>query len=528
MKLKYIDADGIKREGTGKKHANGYKWRVILSQQDGKFNNITAKTVVEAREKVKKKVEAYKKNQGFRLDITTVAEMLDYYYTAEVEKGRRDGSLRHKRRYIRIINEALGNYRLEEITQEVAQNFINEMTDSYLKRKGVNENLKAYATGDDNERVRGVLKQAFNLMIEHDYKGANPVIYTHVATVKGKIKKMKRGVDLYSIGEKKKLLRYIRGEFDLYSNQRLRAVIALVMATGMRMSEIERLKWEDMDLTKGIVKIDGYEIERGRAIDNIKIASRAVKIIDYIDVLKDYKEKSFKSLHAKSGKYPVYFLQTIISRNPKGRGSEIMQRGRDFAEHEGIRWLGTRGLFWEYIASMRERGHDENKIIEQLGGIREGYNSQLIENGTSEDTTHLNRKRKKRNGGNMVLLEIDNKVDWYEMPLNPQEVGETVNLLEIEWNAWNKCGLLLTVDINKFWNWCNDIRNAMGVHEVTFYALTLQAQPQELGGISHWVVINHTGERRPEGLQLLHNDKNNEKAIMFNLADSRKTIIGIK
>ena len=143
-------------------------------------------------------------------------------------------------RYSEIVRQhlipKLGEYEMEEITPIVLQRFITELSQTGNLRTG--KGLSANSVGGIINVVQGSLRTAFRLGYLKEY---------HADKIK-RPKAQEKTVNSFSVQEQKKIEQAV-----LNSKKDKMFGILLCLYTGLRIGELLALKWEDIDLQKGLL-----------------------------------------------------------------------------------------------------------------------------------------------------------------------------------------------------------------------------------------------------------------------------------
>lgn len=145
-------------------------------------------------------------------------------------------------RYSEIVNQhlipKLGNYELDEITPSIIQHYITELLQTGNLKTG--KGLSANSVVSIINVVQSSLKTAFNLGYLKEFTA-------------DKIKRPKaqeKAVNCFTPHEQKQIEQAV-----LNSKKRKMFGILICLYTGLRIGELLALKWEDIDLQKGILTV---------------------------------------------------------------------------------------------------------------------------------------------------------------------------------------------------------------------------------------------------------------------------------
>ncbi|HZT99776.1 MAG TPA: tyrosine-type recombinase/integrase [Ktedonobacteraceae bacterium] len=212
------------------------RWVGSLRLPGGKRKYAYGKTRAEA----KKKLEALKKQaeQGILVDSNklTLSAYLDYWLTT-IARSIEPSSVEAYRDYLTRVRKVLGEVRLQRLTRDQVQQFVSglHLAPSTIK--------KTYAT----------LDMALDAAVKWKFISHNPC--NDVILPKAQASEQ----TILTAEQAKHLLMVVR-------DQPLEPFIVLALGTGMRKGEICALKWSDVDLERGSIRVD-HKVYRLRQPD---------------------------------------------------------------------------------------------------------------------------------------------------------------------------------------------------------------------------------------------------------------------
>ena len=226
------------------------------------------------------------------------------------------------------------------------------------------ERLKKGISKSRVNRYLALLKKMFNLAIDWGYLRDNPVRKVRFFSEKDNIKER-----ILNLEEERKLLGA--------GSEHLRPIILTALHTGMRRGEILSLEWDQVDLTKRIIRVE-------------KTKSGKTRIIPISNFL--FKELS--SLKEKNGKPDYVFLNPKTGKPIK----EIKTAFNGATRRAGIKDLRFHDLRHTFASRLVERGVDLITVKELLG-----HHSVVI----TQRYTHSSSEQKRRAVENLAQIEVE-------------------------------------------------------------------------------------------------------------------------
>lgn len=185
-------------------------------------------------------------------EIPTVAEVCDFYLERGVATKKTSTLATDKGRIERHIKPLLGQLRITDVTKADISKFLQDVaggktaTDVRTKKRG-----RAIVKGGKGTATRtvGLFGGICSFAIDEGWLQQNPV--------KG-VKRFrdKKNERFLSLDEFRKLGVALEEASERGENPYAIAIIRLLILTGARKSEIERLKWGEVDLGSGFVRLE--------------------------------------------------------------------------------------------------------------------------------------------------------------------------------------------------------------------------------------------------------------------------------
>ncbi len=270
------------RGGVRKRYGSWYYY-FDLGIVDGKRKKIERKTDAltkkEAEQILRHKVAEYE-NSGvfFEPSQTTLQDYLSFWLTEYVELNLKYNTIENYRSVIKKhINPAIGKLKIKNLSPEICQKFINDkFRDGFSK-----QTLTIF---------HSILKSALNQAV-HPYKliRDNPMQYVKMPRYEAK-KVTKNDLKILSVETIKKISNYLKEENSFY------IPFHIGLNTGMRVSEVTALTWDNVDLDQGIITVEKILINKDRSwvfgTPKTQSSYRDIKIgSTLINILKEHKSR---------------------------------------------------------------------------------------------------------------------------------------------------------------------------------------------------------------------------------------------
>lgn len=212
-----------------------YRWR----SENGKRNYIYAKTLEELREREGE--VARDKSDGIRTDARNITVNDIYELWVKLKKGLKDNTFaNYQYMYEQFVYPDFGKRKITTLKRSDVRRFYNTLADDkYLKVSTI-------------DGIHTVLHQVLDLAVEDEYLRLNPS--------DNALKELKQ-THLFDEDRRKSLTideQRLLIEF-LTSSEQYRhwlPIITVMVEGGLRVGEATGLRWEDIDLEKGLIDIN--------------------------------------------------------------------------------------------------------------------------------------------------------------------------------------------------------------------------------------------------------------------------------
>ncbi len=139
--------------------------------------------------------------------------------------------------YLRQLNGYFGNYYLSKITQAMIDDWVAKARATKLRL--TKEGKPQYLSPATVNRKLACLKTLFNKAIEWGYLEVSPC---------ARVKKLKEDNQRTRFLKKEEIERFLA-----HSSLELQEIFTILIHTGMRKGELQKLKWADLDFNRGLI-----------------------------------------------------------------------------------------------------------------------------------------------------------------------------------------------------------------------------------------------------------------------------------
>ena len=216
-------------EGTIKQRTDG-RWEAQVSLPSGKRRSLYGKTRKEAQDKLRAALRSLDAGLDLLDERRTVAQLLETWLEDVVRENLRPKTYRSYEQIVRLhLLPTLGRHRLARLTPQHVQSMLAEKT-----RAGLSSRTVQY--------IRAVLRQALARALKWGWVSRN------VAALADPPKVERTPVQPLTVEQAASFLRATR-------DHPLGPLFAVAVATGLRQGELFGLRWEDVDLDEGVLRV---------------------------------------------------------------------------------------------------------------------------------------------------------------------------------------------------------------------------------------------------------------------------------
>jgi integrase len=206
------------------------RWECQLTLPNSKVKSVYGKTRPDVRAKMEEALGKAKKG----IDLKSQRQTLDHFLATWMEESAkpklRPSTIESYESYIRLhIVPALGDTTLGDLTAQDVQRFLNGRTKAELSPRTV-------------QYIRAILRAALGQALRWGY------IERNVATLASPPRQKPKQISTLSADEAWRLMEATR-------NDRLGLLFATALYTGMRQGELLGLRWPDVDLETGTLRV---------------------------------------------------------------------------------------------------------------------------------------------------------------------------------------------------------------------------------------------------------------------------------
>lgn len=213
-----------------------YRW----TGQDGKRRSVTAGTL----EDLRRKEEEIQKDisDGIRMDARTVTVNDLFQLWKQLKRGIKDNTLQNYcYMYTQFVAEDIGTMPVGKLKRSDVKRFYNKMAED--------RGLKI-ATIDN---IHSVLHQVLQMAVEDSYVRTN-VSDNLLKELKQTYHAKEKRKEALTMPEQELFLDFLASEKTPYHHWY--PIFTVMVGTGMRVGEICALRWEDIDLEKGVISVN--------------------------------------------------------------------------------------------------------------------------------------------------------------------------------------------------------------------------------------------------------------------------------
>jgi integrase len=226
----------VLKKGEGQRSNGTFYYRWV--DRKGERRVIYSKTLTALREREKEMERDAADGIKYEARYVTVNDM--YKAWKDIKRGLRDSTfMNYTYMYETFVEPTFGKSRISQVKKSDVKHFYNTLADE--------RNLKA-ATIDS---IHTVIHQVFEMAVEDMYIRANPADNALKELKRSHVYKSEKRRGL-TLPEQELLLKFLKKSKYVHWYP----VIAVMAGTGMRVGEVTGLRWQDIDLDKGIIDVN--------------------------------------------------------------------------------------------------------------------------------------------------------------------------------------------------------------------------------------------------------------------------------
>lgn len=314
---------------------------------DGQRRSVYGKTRAEAQRKLNEAKEKARTGELVPTNKQTVAQYLEYWLSIHKLEIREVTADRQASCVRRRMMPVLGTIRLQKLTTMHIQKWVNDMVEEGLEAS----TIKLY--------VKRVLNTALNNAVEQQLIGSNPC----------------KRVVLPRIEEHEiQVLNEEQAQLLMHTSQGapIETIVILALATAMRRGELLGLKWTDIDLGKGRIRIQRTLVYINKVgfretEPKTKGSKRTITLAGFaLTALKAHRQAQLKARSATS----EWQDRDLVFCNKVGgyiSFSSLDRQFRRLLEHAGLPHMHFHGLRHTCATLLLSKGTPVKVVQELLG-----------------------------------------------------------------------------------------------------------------------------------------------------------------
>jgi len=177
-----------------------------------------------------------------------ISKVLDIFIKEEITRGSTDATIRHYRTHINFFIKFYGDKDINTITYNVYQDYINYLRDKYKESSGFVGRKEKLST-----RTIKTYASALKTFLSYSYQ--NKFLDNNISLNIKLPKYKKKVIKILKLEQIKVLLNSL--DKDTYTGCRDLLIISLMLESGLRLSEVIKIKLIDIDINKNLIKVDG-------------------------------------------------------------------------------------------------------------------------------------------------------------------------------------------------------------------------------------------------------------------------------
>ena len=226
----------VLRKGEGVRSNGTFYYRWV--DKKGERRVIYSKSLAALREREKEMDKDLSDGIKYEARYITVNDM--YKAWKDIKRGLRDSTfMNYTYMYETFVEPTFGRSRISQVKKSDVKHFYNTLADE--------RNLKASTI----DSIHTVVHQVFEMAVEDSYIRANPADNALKELKRSHVYKSEKRRGL-TLPEQELLLGFLKKSKYVHWYP----VIAVMAGTGMRVGEVTGLRWQDIDLDKGIIDVN--------------------------------------------------------------------------------------------------------------------------------------------------------------------------------------------------------------------------------------------------------------------------------
>jgi integrase len=328
----------------------GYRAAYVVHTADGpKRRYLSGKRREDVRDKLAKALSDRVDGLVFDAGAMTVGEYLDKWLKAAKDTVRQSTHERHEELVEIHIGPALGRIRLKDLNPAHARFFYRERLDSGLAPATVH-------------KIHAVLHKALKAAV------ADGLIPRNAAAGLKLPRIAPEEIDPLGPEEARRLLETVRETSD-----RLEALYILALNTGMRQGELLALKWDDVDLERGVLRVRRTLTREGGSFalgePKTKKSRRTIRLTTAaVEALKEHLSRQLEEMERMGSLYQpgglVFATETGTIINP----SNLRNRSfKPLLKRAGLRLIRFHDLRHTCATLLLSKNVNPKVVSEMLG-----------------------------------------------------------------------------------------------------------------------------------------------------------------
>jgi integrase len=206
------------------------RWEWQFTLPNGKSKSVYAKTRPEVRVKMEEALGSARKGLDLKAERQTLRAFLESWFADVVVRKNRPRTIASYRSNLNLhILPALGHITLRDLTPQDVQTFLNARSKTGLSPRSV-------------QYQRAILRAALAQALRWGYVERN------AAALATPPRQKPKEIEALSAGDAQRLI-------DATRDDRLGNLFATALYTGMRQGELLGLRWPDVDLEAGTLRV---------------------------------------------------------------------------------------------------------------------------------------------------------------------------------------------------------------------------------------------------------------------------------